>query len=206
MFLKEEQRNHVIQRYKKECSKPVARMHAIILRDKGWTYPDIAEALMLDLSTVRHYVEDYKKSEKIDSNYKGAPSKLNPQQTQELIKHLTEKTYLRTLDICQHVTAQYGVTYSRQGMTEWMHSHDFCYKKAKGIPAKADAEKQKAFVALYNKELKDKSSDEPVLAMDTAHSTMSTKLSYGWICKDGEKDIQTTPPKTRRNYGRYPQG
>ena len=199
MFLKKEQRQKLLKLHKQERVRRADRIKAILLSDEGCSHADIARHLLLDVGTVRAYVKDYQESEKLDPNHKGKQSKLNPQQTQELVEHLTENTYSRVKDIRQHIQTKYGVAYSEQGMTDWMHNHDFCYKKAKGIPAKADEEKQKAFIETYNKELKDKPSDEPVVFMDAVHPTMATKLSHVWVRKGTEKQIKTVASRTRMN-------
>ena len=36
-------------------------------------------------------------------------------------------------------------------MTQWLHAHDFNYKQLKGVPAKADADLQAAFIEEYTK-------------------------------------------------------
>ncbi len=199
MFLDKEQADKLNKLNKDERSRRVDRVRAILLRNLGWEYPDIAQSLFLDKSTVRTYVEQYKENEKLDPAHKGSKSKLSLQHTKELIQHLTEKTYLKAQDICKYVKAKYDILYSRQGMTEWLHDHGFCYKKAKGIPAKADVEKQKAFIEMYDKELKNKPSDEPVVFMDAVHPSMATKLTHGWIPKGTDKHIQTTASRTRMN-------
>ncbi len=36
-------------------------------------------------------------------------------------------------------------------MTQWLHAHDFNYEQLKGVPAKADADLQAAFIEEYTK-------------------------------------------------------
>ena len=47
-------------------------------------------------------------------------------------------------------------------MTSWLRAQGFSYKQPKGIPAKADPEKQKAFNAYYNKLMNTTPEDEPI--------------------------------------------
>lgn len=47
-------------------------------------------------------------------------------------------------------------------MTSWIHRHKFSYKKPKGIPAKADPEKQAAFIKEYERLLNTIPEDEPI--------------------------------------------
>ncbi len=47
-------------------------------------------------------------------------------------------------------------------MTSWLHRHKFSYKKPNGIPAKADPEKQAAFIKEYERLLNTIPEDEPI--------------------------------------------
>ncbi|QYF48928.1 Winged helix-turn helix [Candidatus Rhabdochlamydia oedothoracis] len=44
---------------------------------------------------------------------------------------------------------QYGIKYSRSGMTDWLIQHGFAYKRPKKIPGKLDPEKQRIFIEQY---------------------------------------------------------
>lgn len=56
---------------------------------------------------------------------------------------------------------------------------------------------QQAFIEHYNMTLRN--SEDPVLFIDVAHPTQSTKLRYGWIRKGQDKVIETTGSRTRLN-------
>ncbi len=84
-------------------------------------------------------------------------------------------------------------------MKHWLYRHKFSYKKPKGTPAKADPEKQKAFIEYYGDLLNTLPEDEPVEFGDGVHPTMATKVTYGWIRKGQEKTIPTTASRTRMN-------
>lgn len=84
-------------------------------------------------------------------------------------------------------------------MTDWLHAHNFSYKQPKGTPAKADREKQLAFIAAYNLMLKITPEDEPIEFLDAVHPTMATKVTNGWIRTGKEKEISTTASRTRIN-------
>ncbi len=73
---------------------------------------------------------------------------------------------------------KYGVKYSRQGMTFWLHAHGFSYKQPKGSPAKADVKKQALFIEFYNELMKTTPDDEILLVMDEAGWHRSKKSQY----------------------------
>ena len=74
-------------------------------------------------------------------------------------------------------------------MQAWLARHEFSYKKPKGVPAKLNEEKQKAFIEKYEELKASLDEDEVILFMDSVHPTQETKISYGWIKKGVEKLI-----------------
>lgn len=105
--------------------------------------------------------------------------------------------YFHTHQIVAYVQAEFDIRCTVSGMNKCLHHHGFSYKKPKGVPHKFNPEMQQAFIEHYNETLKN--SEDPVLLMDAAHPTQSTKLSYGWIRKGQDKLIETTGSRTRLN-------
>lgn len=199
-FLPPEQKNLLQAQHRTEKNRPTAdRIKAVLAANEGWSYKDIASILLLDQETISIHINEYLESSKLSKNSGGSESKLTEEQAQELIKHLEEKTYLRTADICAHVKAAYKVAYTINGITSWLHKNKFSFKKPKGTPSKADPLKQKEFIALYKKLLEDTPTNEPILFGDGVHPTMNTKLAYGWIRTGTDKEIPTTASRTRVN-------
>ena len=175
------------------------RIKAILLCDKGWSAQKIAEALMIDESTVRRHIEEYQEKQKLCPENGGSTSKLDPLQTEGLVKHLETTTYVYTKEICAYVRSTYGKNYSIPGMRSWLLKNGFSYKCPKGSPSKADPEKQAAFIEFYEKLLNKTSEDEPIEFGDGVHPTMATKVVRGWIRKGQDKLIPTTASRTRMN-------
>ena len=125
--------------------------------DDGYNYSEISRILLLDDETIRRHIDDYQREQKLKTANGGSDSNLTDKETRELIEHLREITYLHVKDICQYVLQIYRKKYTISGMTKWLHAHNFGYKKAHGVPAKADREKQEQFIkyllrlALVNK-------------------------------------------------------
>ena len=125
------------------------RIKAVLLNDKGWTYKQIAEALLIHETTVWGHLSDYLREEKLAPKSGGSKSKLDEQQTEELIAHLEKNTYPSTKEIIEHVQLAYAVSYTQQGMHDWLIQNRFSHKKPKGTPAKFNAERQAKFIEKY---------------------------------------------------------
>ena len=198
--LTKEQKRALELAHAQERDKLVSdRIKAVLLRDEGWTIRQIAQALRLHEDTISRHIQDYLVKEKLSPNYRGSSEKLTDEQSEKLIAHLEENTYLKVSDICAHVESSYGVEYTVAGLTNWLKRHEFSYKKPKEVPAKADEEKQKIFIKMYEKLKRKTPKKEPILFIDSVHPTMASKASYGWIRTGKEKFLKTTASRTRIN-------
>lgn len=175
------------------------RIKAVLLNDKGWTYKKIAQALLIHETTVWGYLSDYLREEKLKPNSGGSRSKLDEQQTEELIAHLEEHTYPSTKEIIGYIKLTYGVSYTQQGMHDWLSHHRFSHKKPKGTPAKFSTERQAAFIKKYDELKAALSPNELILFIDSVHPTQETKITYGWIRTGVEKLIATVASRKRIN-------
>ena len=175
------------------------RIKAVLLHDKGWTYKQIAQALLIHETTVWGYLCDYLREGKLKPSSGGSRSKLDEQQTEELIAHLEQNTYPSTKEIIGHVKLTYGVSYTQQGMHDWLSHHRFSHKKPKGTPAKFNAERQAAFIKKYDELKAALNPNELILFMDSVHPTQETKITYGWIRTGVEKLIATVASRKRIN-------
>lgn len=175
------------------------RIKAVLLRNEGWSNKEIAQALRIHEETVGQHLRDWVNDEKLKPESGGSYSKLDDKQTCVLEAHLEEMTYTRVIDICTYVINKFGVLYTVSGMTKWLHQHKFSYKQPKAVPAKADVAKQEEFIEKYLNLVADTPLDEPILFMDSAHPTMATKVSCGWIKKGVDKPIAQSASRTRVN-------
>lgn len=175
------------------------RIKAVLLNDRGWTYKQIAQALLIHETTVWGHLSDYLRAEKLKPNSGGSRSKLATQQTEELIAHLEQHTYPSTKEIIEYITLTYGVSYTQQGMHDWLIHHRFSHKKPKGTPARFNAERQAEFIKKYEELKATLSPNELILFMGSAHPTQETKITYGWIRTGVEKLIATVANRKRIN-------
>ena len=199
--LSQNQKEQLEARHKSERDVRICdRIKAVLLNSEGWSNRQIAQALRLHEETVFTHLSDFINLEKLETKNGGSESKLDKVQTAELIFFLTENTFTSTAQIQQHIFLQYQISYSIQGVYNWLLTNNFSYKKPKEVPAKADEFAQKEFIKTYEK-LKEKAKEnsEPILFIDSVHPTMATKVSYGWIRKGENKIIKTTASRTRIN-------
>lgn len=198
--LTETQEFYLKQQHKVEPNSDTSdRIKAILLSNKGWTYNHIAEALLIHETTVADHIHDYQASQKLNNNSGGSTSKLDEDQTQKLIEHLEKNTYPSTKEIISHVKLIYGISYTQQGMYEWLMTHKFSYKKPKGTPAKFNEIKQQEFIKKYEELKANLKPNELIMFLDSVHPTSATKITYGWIRTGVEKLIATTSGHGRIN-------
>lgn len=199
-FMSHAEREQLKAQHRKERDKRICyRINAVLLYDAGWTYQEIANALLLSDEAVRLHIHEYEESRKLKPENGGSESKLNAQQMEQLLQHLQEHTYLFVKDIVAYVKATFEVTYTVPGMRAWLHQHDFSYKKPAVVPGKANLEAQKRWIEEYN-ELKARLlADEAICFVDGVHPTHNTKPAYGWIKKGERKEIPTNSGRQRLN-------
>lgn len=199
--LSAQERANLKQRHKKERDGRIRdRIKAVLAYDQGYSYSEIATILLLDDETIRRHIEDYLKEKKLKPENGGSTEKLSSKESEKLIAHLSEVTYLYVKDICSYVKKIFGKKYSISGMRNWLHANDFRYKKPHGVPAKANKEEQQKFIKFY-KELKEKSAGkEPIYFADSVHPQHQTQLTYGWILKGQRKNIPMTARQYRLNF------
>lgn len=182
--------------------KHAYRINAIILLGSNWTYEEVAEALLLDKTSVRNYFKRYEADGLeglLTDDHKGSFAKLDDAELIELEQHLEENIYQRSIEIIQHVKKTYRIEYKVSGITDLLIRLGFVYKKPKKVPGKADVEKQEAFIEAY-KELKEKKGEnDPIYFMDGCHPQHNTQAAYGWIKRGKKKEIKTNSGRERLN-------
>ncbi len=192
-LLLEEQ--HKTERDSRICD----RIKAVLLASEGWKQKPIAQALRIHETTVWGHLNDYLREQKLKPSSGGSSSKLDDLQTKELIAHLEQNTYPSTKEIIQYVQETYEVSYTQQGMHDWLIKHKFSYKKPKGVPAKFNKLRQEAFIREYEELKANLESGELIMFIDSVHPTQATKITSGWIRKGVEKMIATVASRSRIN-------
>ena len=108
-FLSEEEREVLKDQHSNERDRRICdRIKAFLLFDEGWSYGQIAHALLLTDESIRKHIKDYQHSYKLEPQNGGSVSKLKPSQTEELLSHLQENTYLYAKDITAYVREKFS--------------------------------------------------------------------------------------------------
>ncbi len=178
------------------------RANAILLLDKGWSIPQVAEAFFLDEQTVRNFLERYSAG-KLDSllndSHHGRESKLTDSQKDQLRRHVMENLYMDSAFISAYVLDEFGISYSSSGTHALLHELGFVYKKPKHIPGKADPARQAEYAARIQDFLAMKSPDTRVYFMDAVHPQYNSTPSAGWILKGTDKELPANCGRQRLN-------
>jgi transposase len=206
-ILSPEDRERLLKQHKQERDGRVKdRIKAVLLRDDDWTLEAIAEALFISHEGVRQHLKDYESSGKLKPESGGSAGFLSEVQTAQLLLHLDGHLYVKVSAICAYVQKRYRIRYSVRGMTDWLKRHDFTFHqpepapaKAGGVPAKADAEAQKAFVAEYENIKKNLGDDDQIVFLDGVHPSHAVRFMRGWIRKGVRKEIPTNASQRRLN-------
>ncbi len=199
-ILSDEERQVLYKKHKKERDgRTRDRIKAVLLRDEGWSYEMIAHALLLSKEGGRKHVEDYILSKKLVTKNGGSSSKLDKDETQILIEHLTEQTYLYAKEIVAYISKTFGKEYTVAGITSWLKDHGFSYKKPAVVPGKANRQKQEEWIEKYKALKKTLPDDEAICFKDGVHPTHKTKPAYGWMPKGKRKEIRTNTGRQRIN-------
>lgn len=200
ILLSETQRQELVARHRTERDKRMAdRIKAVIWRDDGMTYTQIAALLFLSDEGVRQHLKDYEDSGKLRPANGGSESKLDVAQTIELLAHLDAHLYIKASEICAYAQERYGISYSESGMKDWLARNGFTFHQPCGTPAKADAEAQKAFIAAYENIKKNLGDEDRIVFMDGVHPSHAVRFVRGWIRKGVRKEIPTNASQKRLN-------
>jgi transposase len=200
MFLNDHEREQLKAQHRKERDKRICdRIKAILLYDKGWSIPTIAEALFLSDDAIREHILEYKKSKKLVPENGGSTEKLSSEQTERLLIHLRSHTYLYIKDIIAYVQSKTGITYTIPGMNNWLHRHGFSYKKPAIVPGKANSEQQQKWIDEYNALKQSLPEDEAICFMDGVHPTHNVQPAYGWMERGVRKEVPANSGRSRIN-------
>jgi len=178
------------------------RANAILLLDDGESCVQIAKFLYLDDDTIRGWYKTYREAGwdtlSIDG-WKGGQARVTSSQEAELCAWLDGRFCRSVAPIVAHIAAQYGVEYSHSGCLKLLARLGFEYRKPKGLPRVAPAEKQAEFIALYEQLLNGLNDDEAVYFADAVHPEYQTKPSYGWVKVGSNPAVTTTSGRGRVN-------
>jgi transposase len=153
-FLSKDGRAHLeaLVRRPSEKHGVARRANAILLLDDGMSCEAVARVLYLDDDTVRGWHQRFA-ADGVAAlrafGWKGGAGKLTRLQEVELTGELSARFFASTVAVIALIGTRFGIAYSKAGVIKLLHRLGFVYRKPKGLPAKADAAAQEAFVAHY---------------------------------------------------------
>ena len=202
-FLSATQINDLRIQHRKSREKRICdKIKAILLLDKGYSYEQIAEVLLIDDSTIHRWYIRYEEGGiegLLADFYLGGGSYLTEKQKKGLIEQLETNVYLTAKEICVYVLKRFKVDYTVKGMTNLLHTLGFRYKKPKHVPGKSNIEAQLEFIDAYEKLKKKKKQEDRIYFMDGVHPLHNSQPAYGWIRKGTDMVLQSNTGRERLN-------
>lgn len=203
LFLKDNDRKILLEMHLSSMEKTTAdKIKAVILLDKGWTYKQVSEALLLDERTIYRYRSKYDENGidgLIENNYQGGIFKLTKEEQKELTEELNSRLYSNAKEICRFVKKTFNKEYTPNGIVLLLKKLGFSYKKTKAMPAKADKELQKKFILHYKSLRKRLKKSEKIYFSDAVHPTYNMMPDYAWIAKGQDRYIKSNSGRQRMN-------
>lgn len=178
------------------------RIKTILLLNKGFSYTQTAEILLLDDETIktieRRYCEDWK-DKFLDDNYVYYSWKLNKDQEKEVSKYVEENIIMDSILVITFIKEKFNKNYTRQWVLALLHRLWFVFKKTKKVPSKANKEKQEEFIKRYNEIKANLTEKEKIYFIDWVHPMHNVENQYWWIKKGIEKEIKSNTWRERIN-------
>lgn len=168
------------------------RIKAILLLNKGLSYTQVADILMLDGVSIRRYEKQFKEKGidgLLEYRYAGGKSKLTILEQKELEEYLVSHTLITAKQVQDHIIKTYGKVYTLIGVTKLLHRLGFSYKKPKIVPGNVSLLQQEEFVKAYTALKETLTPKDHIYFSDATHPTHNTKPSYGWIKKGKQNDV-----------------
>jgi len=210
LSIEEKSQLKTIHKYTHNNSMRESRIKTILLCDKNMSKTEIKEILLLDLQTIRRYINDFKqfRMDSIDiedgRKSKSGNKKEISQKEEEQVKRFVQDNLIEEAkEIQNYIKEEFDISYHINTVIKLLHDLGFNYKKVVAIPQKANSiastEKQLEFEDKYKKLKEELKEDENMLFLDGVHPTHNTKAGFAWIEKGEEKLIETNSGRERVN-------
>ena len=182
--------------------KKADRIKTVLFLNRGFSYVETSELLMLDRDTIYKIQKKFKKDwidKFLNDNYVIYTGKLSEDEIQKIKKFVEESFIWDSKKIINFIWENFWKKYTPSWITRLLHRIWFTYKKTKHIPAKANKEKQEKFIEKYKKCKEKLKEDEKILFLDWVHPLHNSNNSYCWIRKGTEKEIKSNTGRERIN-------
>jgi transposase len=179
------------------------RANALVLLDLGWSCEKVAGALLFDDDTIRRwhdlFIEDGLEGlTRFEAG--GSVCQMNEEQQEKLKAWVATTLPRSTRQIGAWIAKEFGLVYAgRSGLIALLHRLGLEYHKPQVIPRKLNEEKQKEFIAAYEKLMNSLPHDEAVLFADAVHPTHAVRPAGCWAPSDENLAIEQTSGRQRIN-------
>ena len=179
------------------------RANALILVDQGMSYRQVAKVLLLDDDTIREWHLAFER-DGVDGlagfHYGGRHSFLSSEQESQLEQWVGRILPRSTREVGVYIETSFGIRYeSRSGLVALLHRLGFEHRKPKAIPSRMDPEKQRQFIAFYEKLLNRLEADEIVLFSDAVHPVYGAQPVGCWTPKGTAIAVEQTTGREHMN-------
>ena len=185
----EKQKLKTIHKYTHNNSMRENRIKTILLCEKEMSRGEIKEILLLDLQTIRRYINDFEKygMDSIDfddrrTSKSGNKKKLNSKEEEKVKKFVKDTLIEEAKEVQDYISKEFKIKYHINSVINLLHDLGFSYKKVVTIPQKGNSiksiEKQLVFEAQYKKCKEALKEDENMLFLDGVHPTHNTKAGF----------------------------
>ena len=207
---KEREQLKKIHKYTYNNSMRENRIKVVLLGDKDMSREEIRDILLLDLQTIRRYINEFVlyRMDSIDfedrrKTKSGNTKDITPQQEEQVKKYAQDNLIEDAKEIQHYIHEQFNIFYAIPTVTKLLHDLGFVYKKVVTIPQKANTieslQKQLEFEEKY-KHLKEVlKQEDTMLFLDGVHPTHNTQAGFAWIEKGKAKIIQSNSGRARVN-------
>jgi len=179
------------------------RANALLLLDDGWSCVKIAGALYLDDATIRAWHQLF-----VEGGVEGlacfesggSACQLNGEQSEKLKAWVGATLPRSTREIGAWIKREFGLVYAgRSGLIALLHRLGLTYSKPEIISRKLDVDKQKAFIASYEKQLNSLPNNEAIVFVDAVHPTHAARPAGCWSLGSDHPAIEQTSGRQRIN-------
>jgi len=202
-FLTDNDREYFRKQHRELSDKRYAdRIKTILFLDRGDSYSEVSQRLMLDDDTIRNYYHEYAKGgihKLLKNSYAGKSCYLRENQLKELDGHIQERIYTNSKELVEHIERTYGINYTHDAVKKLLHRLKFVFKKPKHVPGKADPAKQEEFIEDYKQLKATMKPEDNLFFVDAVHPLHNSQPAYGWIKKGKEKGLQSNTGRNRIN-------
>lgn len=206
----EKQQLKTIHKYTYNNSMRENRIRVVLLYDKNMSKQEIKEILLLDLQTIRRYINDFKqyRMDSIDfedgrKSKSGNKKEISPEQEEQVKQFVRDSLIDDSKEVQQYIKDNFDIDYKPSTITKLLHDLGFVYKKVVTIPQEGNTresiEKQLVFEEKYKKLKEELEEAENILFLDGVHPTHNTKAGFVWVEKGEEKIVETNSGRDRVN-------